>query len=98
MAEIALIISNHLDLQVVAEQFSIKYYHMPINNENKPAQEAKQLKLLRQYNIDLVVLAKYMQILSSEFMAQFPKSSISITHFFQRLWGQTLTIKLMNGE
>ncbi len=98
MAEIALIISNHLDLQVVAEQFGIKYYHMPINNENKPAQEAKQLKLLRQYNIDLVVLAKYMQILSSEFMAQFPKSSISITHFFQRLWGQTLTIKLMNGE
>ncbi len=41
MAEIALIISNHLDLQVVAEQFGIEYYHMPINNENKPAQEAK---------------------------------------------------------
>jgi formyltetrahydrofolate deformylase len=81
MAEIALIISNHLDLQVVAEQFSIKYYHMPINNENKPAQEAKQLKLLRQYNIDLVVLAKYMQILSSEFMAQFPQI-INIHHSF----------------
>ncbi len=81
MAEIALIISNHLDLQVVAEQFGIKYYHMPINNENKPAQEAKQLKLLRQYNIDLVVLAKYMQILSSEFMAQFPQI-INIHHSF----------------
>jgi formyltetrahydrofolate deformylase len=47
IAEIGLIITNHLDLQVVVEQFGIDYYHIPINNKNKSAQEANQLKLLR---------------------------------------------------
>lgn len=63
-AEISLIISNHPDLQAIARQFSIDYYHIPITKESKLEQEAKQLELLRQYNIDLVILAKYMQILS----------------------------------
>ncbi len=80
-AEIALIISNHPDLKVVAEQFGIGYHHIPITKENRHEQEAKQLTLLQQYNIDLVVLAKYMQILSPEFIIQFP-NIINIHHSF----------------
>ncbi|SRR5579883_567657 len=80
-AEIPLMISNHPDLQAIAKQFSIDYYHIPITKENKLEQEAKQLELLRQYNIDLVVLAKYMQILTPEFIAQFPHT-INIHHSF----------------
>jgi formyltetrahydrofolate deformylase len=80
-AEIPLIISNHPDLKVVAEQFGIEYYHVPITKENKQEQESKQLELLQQYKIDLVVLAKYMQILSGEFIAKFPQV-INIHHSF----------------
>lgn len=80
-AEIPLIISNHPDLKVVAEQFGIDYHHIPITKDNKPTQEAQQLELLQQYNIDLVVLAKYMQILSPELIAQFPQI-INIHHSF----------------
>lgn len=80
-AEIPLIVSNHPDLQDVAAQFGIDYHHIPINKENKVEGEAKQLEVLRQYNINLVVLAKYMQILRSEFIAQFPQI-INIHHSF----------------
>ncbi|WP_017318467.1 formyltetrahydrofolate deformylase [Mastigocladopsis repens] len=80
-AEIPLIISNHPDLKVVAEQFGIDYCHIPITKENKQEQEIKQLELLQQYKIDLVVLAKYMQILSGEFIAKFPQV-INIHHSF----------------
>jgi formyltetrahydrofolate deformylase len=80
-AQIPLIISNHPDLKVVADQFQIDYHYIPLNKNNKPAQEAKQLELLRQYSIDLVVLAKYMQILSSEFIQQFSQV-INIHHSF----------------
>jgi len=80
-AEIPLIISNHPDLAAIAQQFDIAYHHLPITKDNKPAQEAKQLELLRQYRIDLVVLAKYMQILSADFVAQFP-TIINIHHSF----------------
>ena len=80
-SEIPLIVSNHADLKDVAAQFGIDYHHIAINKENKAEAEAKQLELLRQYNIDLVVLAKYMQILSPEFIAQFPQI-INIHHSF----------------
>ncbi|MBD1837856.1 MULTISPECIES: formyltetrahydrofolate deformylase [unclassified Coleofasciculus] len=80
-AEIPLIISNHPDLQDVAAQFDIDYHHIPITKETKSQQEAKQLELLRQYNIDLVVLAKYMQIVSPDFISQFPQI-INIHHSF----------------
>lgn len=78
---IPLIISNHLDLQAIAEQFGIDYHYLPITPETKSAQEAKQLALLQEYQIDLVVLAKYMQILRPEFIAQFPQI-INIHHSF----------------
>ncbi len=80
-AEIPLMISNHLQLQEVAEQFGIDYHHVPVNKDNKLEQEAKQLELLQQYKINLVVLAKYMQILSADFIAKFPQV-INIHHSF----------------
>lgn len=80
-AEIPLIISNHAQLQPIAEQFAIDFHHIPITKETKIEAEAQQLALLEQYQIDLVVLAKYMQILTPEFLAQFPKV-INIHHSF----------------
>ncbi|MBW4554874.1 MAG: formyltetrahydrofolate deformylase [Trichormus sp. ATA11-4-KO1] len=80
-AEIPLIISNHPHLQVVAEQFGIDFHHIPITKDNKTEQEAQQLELLRQYKIDLVVLAKYMQVVSADFITQFPQI-INIHHSF----------------
>ncbi len=81
VAEIPLIISNHPDLKAVAEQFGIDYHHVPITKDNKSEQEAKHLELLRLYNIDFVVLAKYMQILSEDFITNFPQV-INIHHSF----------------
>ncbi|MEH2082576.1 MAG: formyltetrahydrofolate deformylase [Nostoc sp.] len=81
VAEIPLIISNHSNLKVVAEQFNIEFQHIPITKDNKSEQEAQQLELLRQYKIDLVVLAKYMQIVSVNFISQFPQI-INIHHSF----------------
>lgn len=81
IAEIPLIISNHSNLKVVAEQFNIDFQHIPISKDNKSEQEAQQLELLRQYKIDLVVLAKYMQIVSADFISKFPQI-INIHHSF----------------
>lgn len=80
-AEIPLILSNHPHLKPIADQFGIDYYHLPITPETKAAQEAQQLELLQKYRIDLVVLAKYMQVLSANFVEQFPKV-INIHHSF----------------
>lgn len=80
-AEIPLIISNHPDLAAIAQQFGIDYHHIPITRDTKADSEAQQLALLQHYNIDLVVLAKYMQILSGDFIRQFPKV-INIHHSF----------------
>ncbi|MGK7876875.1 MAG: formyltetrahydrofolate deformylase [Xenococcaceae cyanobacterium] len=80
-AEIPLIISNHPDLKNIVQQFGIDFYHIPITKETKVEQEAKQLELLNKYKIDLVVLAKYMQILTKEFITQFP-NIINIHHSF----------------
>lgn len=81
VAEIPLIISNHPNLKEVAEQFSIDFHHIPITKETKAEQEQKQLEILADYNIDLVVLAKYMQILSNNFVTKFPRI-INIHHSF----------------
>jgi formyltetrahydrofolate deformylase len=81
IAEIPLVISNHPNLKVVAEQFGIDYQHLPITKDNKLEQEAQQLELLQSYKIDLVVLAKYMQIVSADFIAKFPQI-INIHHSF----------------
>ena len=80
-AEIPLIISNHPNLEPIARQFELDFHHIPITKETKVEQEAKQLELLEKYQINLVILAKYMQILSADFVAKFPKI-INIHHSF----------------
>lgn len=80
--EIPLIISNHNTLKPVADRFGIDFYHFEINKENKEEQEAAELELLQKNNIDFVVLARYMQILSSGFVKNFPNKVINIHHSF----------------
>ena len=80
-AEIPLIISNHQDLEAIAKQFNIDFYYLPITKETKAAQEAKELELLKKYKIDLAILAKYMQVLSDQFITNFPKV-VNIHHSF----------------
>jgi formyltetrahydrofolate deformylase len=80
-AEIPLVISNHPDLKEVVEQFGIEYHCITINKDTKLEAEAKQLELLWHYKIDLVILAKYMQILNPDFITKFP-NIINIHHSF----------------
>ncbi len=80
-AEIVCIISNHPNCQSLATQFEIDYHYLPITPENKAEQEERELELLAGYRIDLVVLAKYMQVLSADFLAQF-NQVINIHHSF----------------
>jgi formyltetrahydrofolate deformylase len=80
-AEIPLIISNHEDLKEIALQFGADFHYLPITPDNKAEQEEKQLQLLRDYQIDIVVLAKYMQILRHNFITRFP-NIINIHHSF----------------
>ena len=80
-AEIPLIISNHETLRPLAEQFEIAFHHIPIDKASKAEQETKQLTLLQEHAVDLVVLAKYMQILSPDFLRAFPRV-INIHHSF----------------
>lgn len=80
--EIPLIISNHPDLEVVADRFRIPYYCFPVNKENKAEQEAQILDLLKKHHIDLVVMARYMQVLSDNFTSNYPNKIINIHHAF----------------
>ncbi len=80
--EIPLIISNHPDAAVLAGNFGIKYHEYAILPENKSAQEAKQIELLAQARIDLVVLARYHQILTSNFVNAYKNRIINIHHSF----------------
>ncbi|MFV0590106.1 MAG: formyltetrahydrofolate deformylase [Draconibacterium sp.] len=80
--EIPMIISNHETLKPVAERFDIPFYHFPVNKENKAEQEAEEIGLLRKHDIDFVVLARYMQVLSEDFVQQFPNKVINIHHSF----------------
>lgn len=80
--EIPLIISNHPDLEEVANKFRIPYYYLPITKETKQVQEEKVRTLLKRFDIDLVVLARYMQILSSDFTNAWEGKIINIHHGF----------------
>ena len=80
--EIPVIISNHPDLESVAKRFDIDYYVFPINKDNKAEQEAKELELLEKYDIDFIVLARYMQVVSSDFIMHYPDKIINIHHSF----------------
>lgn len=80
-ADIPLMMGNHAALASVAESFGIPFVHLPITPDTKAAREAEALELLKAHRIDLVVLAKYMQVLSDGFIASFPKI-INIHHSF----------------
>jgi formyltetrahydrofolate deformylase len=79
--EIPLIISNHENLKPIAAQYGIDFEYIPITKDNKAIQEAQQVELINKYKMDLVVLAKYMQILSQDFIRKFP-NVINIHHSF----------------
>lgn len=80
--EIPLIISNHPDLEHIAKSFKIPYYYIKVTKETKQEAEDAQLKLLREHTIDFIVLARYMQILSSKLIEEYPNRIINIHHSF----------------
>jgi len=80
--EIPLIISNHSDLQHVAERFGIPFYLFPITKETKEEQERKEMELLAKHNITFIVLARYMQVISEQMINAYPNKIINIHHSF----------------
>lgn len=81
-AEVAAIVSNHEDARKVADQEGILFYHWPVNKENKAEQEAKLADLIKETKSELVVLARYMQVLTNELSSQFYGMIINIHHSF----------------
>ena len=81
-AEIPLVISNHPDHEDVAAHFDVAFAHLPVTAATRIEQESAILSLLAEHDIDLVVLARYMQILSSGFVAKYPNRIINIHHSF----------------
>ena len=81
-AEIPFILSNHPDLEIIAKRFEIPFYHIAVNKDNKPEAEAKQLELLKEHEVDFIVLARYMQIVSPQLIDQFTHKIINIHHSF----------------
>jgi formyltetrahydrofolate deformylase len=80
--DIPLIISNHTDLKSVADQFNIPFYHVPFTKDNKIEGEAKQIALLKQYEITFMVLARYMQIITPKLISLYENKIINIHHSF----------------
>ena len=80
--EIALIVSNHADLRPIADRFEIPFHHIPVPTSGNPEAEDAQLSLLRENDIDLVVLARYMQVLSPRFIDAYAARIINIHHSF----------------
>lgn len=79
---IPFIISNHKDLEPIAKSFNIQFYHIPVSKESKVDAEKKQLELLTQHQVDFVVLARYMQIVSQKLINHYPNKIINIHHSF----------------
>ena len=80
--DIPLVISNHADLGDVVKAFGIPFHHIPVTAQNKSDAENRQLELLEKHQVDFVVLARYMQILSGRFIQSFPNRIINIHHSF----------------
>jgi formyltetrahydrofolate deformylase len=80
--DIPVIVSNHETMRPVAERFGIAFEYMPVTSENKAEQEAAELALLKKHKIDFIVLARYMQILSKDFVSHYPNKIINIHHSF----------------
>ena len=80
--EIPLVISNHRDTEALVKFYGIDFHYLPVTKETKAKVEVAQFKLFDDYNIDLIVLARYMQILSPDFVARYPQRIINIHHSF----------------
>ena len=94
--EIPLIISNHPNLEPIAKNFNIPYFYIKVTKDTKAEAEELQLKLLREHNVDFIVLARYMQILSSKLIADYNNQIINIHHSFYLLFRvRSLTIQLL---
>ena len=81
-AEIPFIVSNHNDLEHIAEQFDIPFYHIPFSKAAKLKAENQQLALLKEHKVDFIVLARYMQIISGTLIDEYPNRIINIHHSF----------------
>ncbi|NKI26220.1 formyltetrahydrofolate deformylase [Arenibacter sp. 6A1] len=80
--DIPFILSNHPDLEYVAQQFDIPFFHVPISKATKEEAENQQLKLMEQYEVDFIVLARYMQIVTQKIIDRYPNKIINIHHSF----------------
>jgi formyltetrahydrofolate deformylase len=80
--DICAVVSNHRDLSPVAAQFNVPFHHFAIDKDNKGEQERAQWALLDELKADLIVLARYMQILSAQFTERYPNRIINIHHSF----------------
>ena len=80
--DIPLIISNHFNAQKLAEFYGIPFFHIPVEKDKKKEAEAEQFALFDEYQVDFIVLARYMQILSEDFVKRYPQRVINIHHSF----------------
>jgi formyltetrahydrofolate deformylase len=80
--EIAFILSNHEDLKHIAEKFKIPFYHVPVTKESKSIAEDRPIELLEEHQVDFIVLARYMQIVSKKLIDRYPSGIINIHHSF----------------
>ena len=80
--DIPIIISNHTDTQWLAQAYGIPFQHIPVHKDSKTEAEATQLAILRRNHVDFIVLARYMQVLSPEFIRHYPNRIINIHHSF----------------
>ncbi|EAR14868.1 formyltetrahydrofolate deformylase [Robiginitalea biformata] len=81
-ATIPFILSNHPDCEPIARQFDIPYYCVPVTPESREKAEARQLELLREHQVDCIVLARYMQIIGPSLIAAYPNRILNIHHSF----------------
>ena len=79
---IEMVISNHDKLRTISEMFGIPYYHLPVDKLHKEEQEKQVMSLLDEQQIDLIIMARYMQILSADFIGTYPERIINIHHSF----------------
>lgn len=80
--DIVVIISNHEDARPIAEAIGIPFHHIPANKDIRQQVEAEQIRLMEEYDVDLLILARYMQILTPEFVKHFENRIINIHHSF----------------
>jgi formyltetrahydrofolate deformylase len=80
--EIPLIISNHMDLKPIADQFNIPFFHVPFTKDNKAEGEKQQIELLHKHDINFIVLARYMQIITPNLISLYENKIVNIHHSF----------------